>query len=60
MAFTLEELKERLSYLDEMSLLEVLNITSTELVNLLEDHIELNFERLEQEVSEEEFTNLED
>lgn len=49
MALTLLELKEKLSRVDEISLLEVLNICSEDLVEAFSDRIEDDFERLEEE-----------
>jgi len=46
MEFTLEELKERLSMLDEVLLLELLDIHSDELVEAFEDKIEENQDKL--------------
>jgi hypothetical protein len=47
---TLEELRERLKSLDEVSLLELLNINSEDLVKAFSDYIEDNFESLINEV----------
>lgn len=49
MALTLLELKEKLIRVDEISLLEVLNICSEDLVEAFSDRIEDDFERLEEE-----------
>jgi len=49
-SLTLLELQERLKRLDELSLLELLNITSEELVEMFVDRIEDNFDRLMDEV----------
>lgn len=43
---TLEELKERLSNIDEITLLEVLDIHSDDLVDAFEDRIEDNIDKL--------------
>jgi hypothetical protein len=43
---TLDELKERLSNLDEITLLEVLDIHSDELIEAFEDRIEENIDKL--------------
>lgn len=40
---TLEELKEKLAQLDEVTLLETLEITSLDLVNRFSDLIEANY-----------------
>ena len=47
---TLEELKERLKRVDELTLLELLDISSEDLVELLEYEIEKNFDKLKLEV----------
>lgn len=49
-SLTLQELKERLKRLDELSLLELLDVTSEELVEMFVDRIEDNFDRLLNEV----------
>lgn len=46
MEMTLEELKERLAALDEVTLMEVLDIYSDELVEAFEDRIEENQDKL--------------
>ena len=46
MEFTLEELKEKLSELDEVSLMELLDIHSDELVEAFEDKIEEEQDKL--------------
>lgn len=46
MEFTLEELKEKLSELDEVTLMEILDIHSDELVEAFEDKIEENQDKL--------------
>jgi hypothetical protein len=47
---TLQELQERLKRLDEISLLELLDITSEEIVEMFVDRIENNFDQLMNEV----------
>jgi hypothetical protein len=47
---TFEELKERLEMLDEITLLELLNIQSSDLVQRFEDMIEDNRDKLEREI----------
>ena len=54
MALTLEEIKSRLKLLDELTLMELLEISSEELVERFDDIIENNYERYEEEVSTEE------
>ena len=49
-SLTLQELKERLKRLDELSLLELLDVTSEEIVEMFVDRIEENFDRLMSEV----------
>ena len=43
---TLTELKEKLTRLDEVTLLETLEITSEDLVNRFSDYIETNYDHL--------------
>jgi len=51
MAVTLEELKEKLkARVDEITLLEILEISSEELVDRFEDFIENKFDKLVAEV----------
>lgn len=50
MSLTFEELKEKLSMLDEITLLELLNIHSDEIVERFEDYVEDNQDKLEREV----------
>ena len=47
---TFAELKERLKRLDEITLLELLDLTSEELVELLADEIEQQQEKLRKEI----------
>ena len=49
---TLDELKERLSNFDEVTLLEVLDIHSDELVEAFEDRIEDNIDKLKRMLNE--------
>jgi hypothetical protein len=49
---TLEELKEKLSRLDEVTLLELLNVDSEMLVQVFSDIIEDNQYRLRREIDE--------
>ena len=48
MALTLNDLFDRLKMLEETELLELLNLTSEEIVDRFEDIIEDRFEQLEQ------------
>jgi hypothetical protein len=51
MPLTLEELKEKLAeQIDEITLLDMLGITSYDLVERFEDVIEDKFEKLEREI----------
>ena len=50
MPLLLHEIKERLIELDEVTLLELLNITSEDIVELFSDRIEENVDKLEKEV----------
>lgn len=43
---TLEELKERMSQLDELTIIELLDISSEELVEFLSDQIEYKYDQL--------------
>mgnify|MGYP007122451818 FL=1 len=52
MALTLEELKERLSQLDEVILIDVLQLEAQDIVNRSEDIIERNFVMLEAQMLE--------
>lgn len=49
---TFEELKERLKQLDEMTLLELLDLTSEELVEILSDQIELKQQKLRKNIDD--------
>ena len=46
MELTLEEMKEKLSGLDEVTLMEILEVHSDELVEAFEDRIEENIDKL--------------
>ncbi len=50
MALTLEELKERLTQLDEVILIDVLQLEAQDIVDRFEDVIERNFVMLELQV----------
>jgi hypothetical protein len=50
---TLQEIKERLSHYDELTLLEILDVSSEELIDRFEDLIEEQYERLVEELSDE-------
>ena len=50
MALTLIEIKDRLKQIDEVDLLELLEISSEDLVERFVDLIEDNFDKLEKEV----------
>ncbi len=52
MEVTLEELKERLAGLDEVTLMEILDIHSDELVEAFEDRIEENIDKLKRMMNE--------
>ena len=49
---TLQELKDKLSKLDEVTLLETLEISSEDIVNRFGDYIENNYEHLTGEFDE--------
>lgn len=46
MTLTLHELQDRLKEIDEISILEILNISTEDLVNMFEDKIEQNYDTL--------------
>jgi hypothetical protein len=50
MPLLLHEIKERLTALDEITLLELLNISSEDIVEMFSDRIEDNADKLEEEV----------
>ena len=52
MALTILDLFEKLKRLDEISLLEILNITAEELVDRFEDRIEAMFDDLVDELDD--------
>jgi len=52
MALTILDLFEKLKRLDEISLLEILNITAEELVDRFEDRIEAMFDELVDELDD--------
>lgn len=54
MTLTYHELKEKLKYIDEVSLLEILEINSEELVERFSDKIEDRYDELYEEFVEEE------
>lgn len=54
MPLTFVDLKDRLKKVDEISLLELLDISSEDLVDRFEDFIELRFEKLSSELQDEE------
>ena len=51
---TLRDLKEKLKLLDEITLMEELDISSEDIVDRFEDHIETKFERLVSDFEDEE------
>jgi hypothetical protein len=53
MPLTIPEISERLKRIDEISLLEILNISSEELVDRFQDLIEEKADELEQELEDE-------
>jgi len=50
MPLLLHEIKERLTTLDEVTLLELLNISSEDIVEMFSDRIEDNADKLEKEI----------
>ena len=53
MAITTHDLANRLKAIDEVSLLEILEISSEDLVDRFEDRIELKYDQLVDEFEEE-------
>ena len=53
MPLTLPEISDRLKRVDEVSLLEVLNISSEDIVERFQDIIEENADELERELEDE-------
>lgn len=52
MALTILELAEKLKHLDEITLVEMLNLNSSDIVNAFMDTIEEKFDKLEGEVND--------
>lgn len=50
MNLTLVELKEKLSVLDEIVILELLDLTTIDILNRFEDIIEENYDKLIEEI----------
>lgn len=50
---TIQEIKERLCHYDEITLLEVLDISSAELVERFDDYIEEQYDVLAEELADE-------
>jgi hypothetical protein len=50
MNLTIPELIEKLSVLDEIELLEILEITSVDILNRFEDVVEDNYDKLVKEI----------
>ena len=51
---TIEELKEKMAQLDELTILELLDISSEELVEFLHDQIEYKYDQLLEYFNEDE------
>ena len=51
---TLQEIKERLCQYDELTLLEILDVSSEELVDRFEDIVEAQYETLVEELCDDE------
>lgn len=58
MSLTLHELCEKLKNLDEISILELLNISAKELVNRFQDEIEERYDNLTEQFEDEDSTFL--
>lgn len=54
MPLTLPDIFEKLKQMDEVTLLEVLGITSEDIVNRFQDYIEYNADSLEGELEDDE------
>jgi len=52
---TLIDVMERLKHIDEVSLLEILEINSTDLVESFYDRVEENYEELAEELADEDY-----
>jgi len=52
---TMNDVCDRLKHLDEITLLEVLDIASEDIVNRFEDKIEDHFEDLAEELADEDY-----
>lgn len=59
MALTLEDLKEKLMREDEVSLLEILEINSEDLIERFDDKIDLKYDQLIEEYTEDEDDEME-
>lgn len=55
MSLTMQDIKDRLSQQDEVSIMEILHISSKDLVERFEDRIEEQQEELEEELQEDEY-----
>lgn len=55
---TLNDVKDRLKHLDEVTLLEILDISSEDLVDRFTDLIEDDFEDLADELADEDYDNV--
>ena len=53
MALTFNEICERLTYIDEISLMELLELTSEDLVKAFPDKIDAKREQLEEDLEDE-------
>lgn len=58
MSLTLHELCKKLKNLDEISILELLNISAEELVNRFQDEIEERYDNLTEQFEDEDSTFL--
>ena len=58
MSLTIYELQDRLKGIDELSLLEILNIDSEEIVEKFIDKIEERFDKLSKEYEDEDESSL--
>jgi len=58
MALTIPDIKEKLKLLDEITLLEMLNVSSEELIERFSDIVEDRADELEEEIKDDENEQL--
>jgi hypothetical protein len=55
---TIEDVKDRLKHLDEVTLLEVLDISAADLVDRFPELVEDNYEHLADELADEDYDDV--